>query len=65
MPCSDNNAAPKAKHINIKQFKVRDEYDAGNIPLARVATKDNVTDIFTKALEKGTHKREVANWYVQ
>ena len=59
--CSDNNVAPKAKHININQFKVRDKYEASNLQLARVATKDNVADIFTKALVKGTNKRAVAN----
>ena len=67
--CSDNNAAlivaknpehhKKAKHINIKHSKVRDEYEAGNIQLARVATKDNAADIFTKALDKGAHERAV------
>ena len=63
--CSNNNSAlivaknpeqhKKAKHIDIRHAKVRDEYDAGNIQLARVAGEDNRADIFTKALQRGLH----------
>ena len=63
--CSDNNSAlivaknpeqhKKAKHINIRHAKVRDEYDARTIQLARVAGEDNRADIFTKALLRGSH----------
>ena len=67
--CLDNNAAlivaknpehhKKAKHIDIRHSKIRDEYEAGNIQLVRVASKDNAADIFTKALDKGAHERAV------
>ena len=50
----------KAKHINIKHSKFRDEYEGGNIQMARVTTKDNAADMFTKALDKGAHESAVA-----
>lgn len=67
--CSDNNSAlivaknpeqhKKAKHIDIKHAKVRDEHEAGNIQLARVSSEDNRADIFTKALSRGPHQKGV------
>nr|GEV69753.1 hypothetical protein [Tanacetum cinerariifolium] len=47
----------RTKHIEIRHHFLRDNIQKGNISIEKVASKDNIADIFTKHL-----KREVFNY---
>ncbi|GJW37012.1 hypothetical protein Tco_0059932 [Tanacetum coccineum] len=49
----------RTKHIEIRHHFLRDNVQKGNISIEKVASKDNITDIFTKPL-----KREVFNYLI-
>ena len=65
----DNNAALKltrnpefhsrAKHIDVKHNFIREKVEEGLIDTQRVNTKDNLADVFTKALPRSTHEELV------
>lgn len=44
----------RTKHIDIRYHFIRSEIEAGSINLQSIGTKDNIADIFTKALPKAT-----------
>ena len=60
----DNNSALKTtrnpefharmKHIAVRHHFIRERVEAGDIDTIRVATKDNLADIFTKGLLRPT-----------
>lgn len=62
----DNNSALKltrnpefhsrSKHIDVKHHFIREKVDEGVINTQRVDTKDNLADVFTKALPRFTHE---------
>jgi hypothetical protein len=62
----DNNSALKltrnpefhsrSKHIDIKHHFIREKVDEGVINTQRVETRDNLADVFTKALPRPTHE---------
>lgn len=62
----DNNSALKltrnpefhsrSKHIDVKHHFIREKVEEGVINTQRVETKDNLADVFTKALPKSTHE---------
>lgn len=62
----DNNSALKltrnpefhsrSKHINVKHHFIREKVDEGVINTQRVETRDNLADVFTKALPRPTHE---------
>lgn len=66
----DNNSALKltrnpefhsrSKHIHVKHHFIREKVDEGIINTQRVETKDNLADVFTKALPRPTHEDLVA-----
>ena len=43
---------PRTKHLNIKYHHFREEVKKGNISVYHVGTKEQVADIFTKALDE-------------
>ena len=45
----------RSKHINIKHYFIREKVDEGAINTQRVETRDNLADMFTKALPRPTH----------
>ena len=47
----------RTKHIEIRHHFLRDNVQKGNIPIEKVASEDNIADIFTKPL-----KHEVFNY---
>jgi len=63
----DNNGAlelartpkfrPRTKHINIKYWHIMDHSKQHNIEILPVDTKDQLADIFTKALPKYMFER--------
>ena len=65
----DNNSALKltknpefhsrSKHIDVKHHFIREKVDEGVIKTQRVNTKDNLADVFTKALPRPTHEESV------
>jgi hypothetical protein len=65
----DNNSALKltrnpefhsrSKHIDVKHHFIREKVDEGIINTQRVSTKDNLADVFTKALPRPTHENLV------
>ena len=42
----------KTKHIEIRHHFIRDHVEKGDIDLSYVSTKDQLADIFTKALDE-------------
>jgi hypothetical protein len=44
--------SPKTKHVATKYFAVRQDVNAGRVAVLPVDTHDNVSDIFTKPLQK-------------
>ena len=42
----------KTKHIEIRHHFIRDHVEKGDIGLSYVSTKDQLADIFTKALDE-------------
>ena len=64
MPIKEDNEGAKAlaedyrqgersKHMDVKHFALREFIEAGDISVESVASSDNLSDIFTKPLEKG------------
>jgi hypothetical protein len=63
----DNNAAitlsedpafhARVKHFDIRYHFLREKVQTGDIELSYINTKDNITDIFTKALSTATFTR--------
>jgi hypothetical protein len=49
----------RSKYINIKHHFIREKVNEGVINTQRVDTKDNLADVFTKALPKHTHENLV------
>lgn len=47
-----NPNAKKAKHIELRYHIVRDLVDREIVDVARVPTKENTADLFTKPLER-------------
>jgi histone deacetylase 1/2 len=47
-----SNFKPRTKHIRIKWHHFRDQIKNGNLTILKVATDDNIADIFTKPLVK-------------
>jgi len=48
---------PRTKHLNIKYHHFREEVKKGNINVYHVGTKEQVADIFTKALDEGLFEK--------
>jgi hypothetical protein len=46
----------RSKHIDVKHHFIREKVDEGVINTQRVDTKDNLADVFTKALPRPTHE---------
>ena len=65
----DNNTALKLiknpefhsrlKHIDVKHHFIHKKVEEGVIKTQRVNTKDNLADVFIKALPRSTHKESV------
>jgi hypothetical protein len=56
---------PKTKHLNIKYHHFREEVKRGTISVYHVGTKEQVADIFTKALDEGLFtkiRRRIMGW---
>ncbi|EDN09623.1 predicted protein [Histoplasma mississippiense (nom. inval.)] len=49
----------RSKHIDVKHHFIHEKVEEGVIDTKRVATKDNLADIFTKALAGPTHNEQV------
>jgi len=48
---------PRTKHLNIKYHHFREEVRKGTINVYHVGTKEQVADIFTKALDEGLFEK--------
>jgi hypothetical protein len=48
---------PRTKHLNIKYHHCREEVRKGTISIYHVGTKEQVADIFTKALDEGLFEK--------
>jgi len=48
---------PRTKHLNLKYHHFREEVRKGNISIYHVGTKEQVADIFTKALDEGLFEK--------
>jgi hypothetical protein len=46
----------RSKHIAIKYYYVKEQVDQGVVTLRWISTKDQIADIFTKALTKNQHQ---------
>jgi hypothetical protein len=55
----------KSKHIDVKHHFVREKVEEGLINTQRVNTKDNLADVFTKALPRSTHEDLVSRLNLQ
>jgi hypothetical protein len=56
---------PRTKHLNIKYHQFREEVKRGTISVYHVGTKEQVADIFTKALDEGLFTkfgRRIMGW---
>jgi hypothetical protein len=51
----------KSKHIDTRYHFVREQVEAGTIVLKKVDTKDNLADVFTKALDKTQYQKIISN----
>ena len=47
---------PRAKHLNIKYHRFREEVKKGTVSIYHVGTKDQIADIFTKPLDESLFK---------
>ena len=52
----------KSKHIDTRYHFVREQVEAGSIVLKKIDTKENLADVFTKALDKGQFQAIVSNF---
>ena len=52
----------KSKHIDTRYHFVREQVEAGSIVLKKIDTKENLADVFTKALDKGHFQAIVSNF---
>jgi hypothetical protein len=48
---------PRTKHLNVKYLHFREEVRKGTISIYHVGTKEQVADIFTKALDEGLFEK--------
>ncbi|CAI7928009.1 unnamed protein product [Closterium sp. NIES-54] len=55
--CQEHRIEHRTKHIALRYFLARELQQHGQLRLAYVATRANITDIFTKALPPGDHQR--------
>jgi hypothetical protein len=56
---------PRTKHLNIKYHHFREEVKKGTISVYHVGTKEQVADIFTKALDEGLFtkfRKRIMGW---
>ncbi len=56
----DNQFHARSKHIDIRHHFVRDKIDSQEIAVPHCASEDNCADIFTKALARPTHSRQLS-----
>ena len=74
----DNNGAlelankpkfrPRTKHIGVKCHHFRDSVKSGEIEVLPIDTKEQIADIFTKALNKQTFeylRHKLVGWWLQ
>jgi hypothetical protein len=47
----------RSKHIQIRDFFIRDLVQRGELVVQHIPTEDNIADIFTKALSQDSHQR--------
>ena len=62
--CHRFTSAQNSRHIDRKQFKLREMRGAGIVTVVHVRTEDNAADIFTKILPRQTfekHRRTILN----
>lgn len=59
------NPDNKSKHIDVKHHFVREKVEEGLINTQRVNTRDNLADVFTKALPRPTHEDLVSRLNLQ
>ncbi|CAI7872563.1 unnamed protein product [Closterium sp. NIES-54] len=57
--CQEHRLEHRMKHIALRYFLARELQQRGQLCLAYVATRANTSDVFTKALPPGDHKRFV------
>ncbi|CAI7806252.1 unnamed protein product [Closterium sp. NIES-53] len=55
--CQEHRLEHRTKHITLCYFLARELQQRGHLCLAYVATRTNIADIFTKALQPGDHQR--------
>ncbi|CAI7862488.1 unnamed protein product [Closterium sp. NIES-53] len=55
--CQEHGLEHRTKHIALRYFLARELQQCGQLRLAYVATRANITDVFTKALPPGDHQR--------
>jgi hypothetical protein len=56
---------PRTKHIALKYHHFREHVANGTIKINLIGTKDQIADIFTKALDKPTYlhlRRPLSGW---
>ncbi len=59
---------PRTKHFHIKYHHFREEVRKGTISVYHVGTKEQVADIFTKALDEGLYekfRKAIMGWWTQ
>lgn len=56
----DNQFHARSKHIDIRHHFIREQIDATDITVIHCASEDNAADMFTKALARPTHTRQLA-----
>ena len=59
MLAKDNKFYARAKHINLQYHFIREAVEDGKVKMDYIPTKDNVADIFMKALTKPKFKQFV------
>ena len=52
----------KSKHIDTRYHFVREQVEAGSKVLKKIDTKENLADVFTKALDKGQFQAIASNF---
>ncbi|CAI7915522.1 unnamed protein product, partial [Closterium sp. NIES-53] len=55
--CQEHRLEHRTKHIALRYFLARELQQRGQLCLRYVATRANIADIFTKALQPGDHQR--------
>ncbi|CAI7882233.1 unnamed protein product [Closterium sp. NIES-53] len=54
--CQEHRLEHRTKHIALRYFLARELQQCGQLRLAYMATRANIADIFTKALQSGDHQ---------